>query len=70
MEEMRNVHKSFVVKPGEKRPLGQPRSRRKGDIKMDLLEIGLDGVDWTHMVQDRKWSLVNIPSTKGGELLD
>jgi hypothetical protein len=29
---------------------------------MDLKEIGCDGVDWIHMVQDRdqQWALVNM----------
>jgi hypothetical protein len=33
-----------------KRPLGRPRRRWVDDIKMDLTEIGWDGVDWTGMV--------------------
>jgi hypothetical protein len=36
----------LVVKPEGKRPLGRPRHRREDDIKMDLGEIGLEGVDW------------------------
>jgi hypothetical protein len=35
-----------VGKPGRKRPLGRPRRRWIDNIKMDLLEIGLNVVDW------------------------
>jgi hypothetical protein len=34
-----------VAKPGEK-PLGRPRRTCVDNIKMDLREIGLDGIDW------------------------
>jgi hypothetical protein len=44
-----------------KRPLGRPRRRWVGNIKMDLREIGWGGVDWMDMAQDRdQWrALVN-----------
>jgi hypothetical protein len=45
MEEKRNVYRLLVGKPEGKRPLGRPRRRWMDNIKMDLLEIGLDGVD-------------------------
>jgi hypothetical protein len=50
-----------VGKPEGKRPLGRPRHRWVDNIKMDLLEIGWCGVDWTGLAQDRdKWrTLVN-----------
>jgi hypothetical protein len=34
----------------------------KDDIEMDLKEIGCEGMDWIHVVQDRDqwWTLVNI----------
>jgi hypothetical protein len=37
----------------QKRPLGRPRRRWVDNIKMDLREIGYDGVDWIDMAQDR-----------------
>jgi hypothetical protein len=37
----------------EKRPLGRPRRRWVGSIKMDLRETGWDGVDWIDMAQHR-----------------
>jgi hypothetical protein len=36
----------IVVKPEGKRPLGRPRSRWVNNIKIDLREIGWDGMDW------------------------
>jgi hypothetical protein len=40
-----------------KRPLGRLRLRWVDSIKMDLREIGWDGVDWIDMSQDRdQWS--------------
>jgi hypothetical protein len=53
MGEKRNACKILVGKPKRKRPLGRPRRRWVENIKMDLREIGLAGVDWTHMGQDR-----------------
>jgi hypothetical protein len=32
--------------PEGKRPLGRPRRRWVDNIKMDLREIGWDGMDW------------------------
>jgi hypothetical protein len=48
-------------KPEGKRPLGRPRRRWLDNIKMDLREIGRNGVDWMDMAQDRdQWrALVN-----------
>jgi hypothetical protein len=34
----------LVGKPEGKRPLGRPRRRWMNDIKMDLREIGWDGI--------------------------
>jgi hypothetical protein len=34
-------------------PLGRPRRRWVDNIKMDLREIGWDGVDWIELAQDR-----------------
>jgi hypothetical protein len=46
----------LVGKPEGKRPFGKPRRRWMGNIKMDLIEIGWDGVDWIDMAQDRDQS--------------
>jgi hypothetical protein len=56
MGEKRNVYRLFVGKPKGKRPLGRPRRRFMDNIKMDLLEIGLNVVDWIGLAQDRyRW---------------
>jgi hypothetical protein len=39
-----------------KRPLGRPRRRWVGNIKMDLGEVGWDGRNWIDLAQDRdRW---------------
>jgi hypothetical protein len=53
MEEMRNAYKILVGKPKGKRPLGRPRYRLEDNIKIDLRKIGLEGVGWIHLDQDR-----------------
>jgi hypothetical protein len=44
-----------------KRPLGRPRRRWMDNIKKDLLEIGMNVVDWIGLAQDKyRWrALVN-----------
>jgi len=50
-----------VGKPKGKRPLGRPRRRWVGDIRMDLQEMGYGyvdwiGFDWIGLAQDRdRW---------------
>jgi hypothetical protein len=55
MGEERKVYKVLVGKPEGKRPLGRPRCRWEDGIRMDLREIGLGGVDWIRLAQDRDW---------------
>jgi hypothetical protein len=43
----------MVRKPEGKRPLGIFRCRWKHNVRMDLREIGWEGVDWMHLDQDR-----------------
>jgi hypothetical protein len=59
--ETRNAYKLLVGKPEGKRPLGRPRRRWADNIKMDLGEIGWDGMEWIDLAQDRdQWlALVN-----------
>jgi hypothetical protein len=61
MGDKRNVYSLLVGKPERKRPLGRPRRRWIDNIKMDLLEVGLNVVDWIGLTQDRYWwrALVN-----------
>jgi hypothetical protein len=55
------VYRLLVGKPEGKRPLGRPRCRWIDNIMMELLEIGLNVVDWICLAQDRyRWRpLVN-----------
>jgi hypothetical protein len=61
MGEKRNVYRLLVGKLEGKRPLGRPRRRWINNIKMDLLEIGVNVVGWNGLAQDRyRWrALVN-----------
>ena len=62
MEEGRGVQKILVGKPEGKRPLGRPRRRWDGNIKMDLQEVGRDCGDWMGLAQDRDrwWAFVSM----------
>jgi hypothetical protein len=54
--EKRTAYRILVGKPEGKRPLGRPRRRWLDNIKMDLREIGWDGMDWIDLAQDRdRW---------------
>jgi hypothetical protein len=56
MGEKRNVYRLLVGKAEGKRLLGRPRRRWIDNIKMDLLEIGVNVVDWIGLAQDRyRW---------------
>jgi hypothetical protein len=62
MGEERGVYRVLVGKPKGKRPLGRPWRRWKDNIKMDLQEVGCEGMDWIELAQDRdRWqALVNV----------
>jgi hypothetical protein len=61
MGEKTNAYRILVGKPEGKRLLGTPRRRWVDNIKMDLREIGWNGMDWIDLAQDRdQWrALVN-----------
>ena len=48
-------------KPEGNRQLGRPRRRCEDTIKMDLQELGCEGMDWIELDHDRdRWrALVN-----------
>jgi hypothetical protein len=46
-------YRILVGKPEGKRPVGRPRRKWVDDIKMNLREIGWDGMDWIELAQDR-----------------
>jgi hypothetical protein len=55
------AYRLLVGKPERKMPLVRPRRRWVDNIMMDLGEIGLGGVDWIGLAQDRdkRKALVN-----------
>jgi hypothetical protein len=59
MGEERNVYKVLVGKPKGRRPLGRPRHRWEDGVRMDIREIGVGGVNWIRLAQDRdRWRAV------------
>jgi hypothetical protein len=50
MGEKRNAYRILVGKPEGRRPLGSTSRRWADSIKMDLREIGWDGVVWTGLI--------------------
>jgi len=61
MGESGSVYRVLVGKPERKKPYGRPRYRWEDNIKMDLQEMGCEGMDWINVAQDRdRWqALVN-----------
>ena len=61
VRQRRDVYWVLVRKPEGKRPLGRHRRRWGDNIKMDLQEVGFEGMDWIELAQDRdRWrALVN-----------
>jgi len=60
--EKRDAYRVLVRKPEGKRPLVRPRPRWEDIIKMDLQEVGWEGMDWIDLAvdKDRRWALVNV----------
>ena len=73
MGEGRGVHRVLVGKPEGKRPLGRPRRRWKGNIKMNLREVGGGCGDWMELAQDTdRWRAlvstvrnIRVPKLRG-----
>jgi hypothetical protein len=53
MGKKRNSYRFSVGKSEGKGPLGKARRKWVDNIKMDLIEIGWNGVDWIDLAQDR-----------------
>jgi hypothetical protein len=52
----RAILNAFEISAGKsewKRFLGMPRCRWQDNIRMDLMEIGCDNVDWMRLTEDR-----------------
>jgi hypothetical protein len=61
MRGKRNAYRMLMGKPEGKRPLGNSKRRWVDNIKMDLREIGWNGMDLIDLAQDSdQWrALVN-----------
>jgi hypothetical protein len=64
----RSAYRILVGKPEGKRPLRTPRHRWVDNIKIDLREIGWDGMDWIDLAQDREQG--TLGSIKCWEVLE
>jgi hypothetical protein len=51
--EKRNAYRILVGKPERKGPLRRPRRRWVDNNKINLREIGWDGMDWLDLALDR-----------------
>ena len=50
------MYRVLVGKPEGRRPLGRPRRRWVGNIRVDLQEVGCGYIDWIGLAQDRdRW---------------
>jgi len=59
MGEGKGVFRVSLGEPEGKRPVGRPRRRWEGNIKMDLQEVGCGGMDWIELAQDReRWRVL------------
>jgi hypothetical protein len=46
------LYRVLVGKPEGKIPLGRPRLRWEDNIRIDLQEVGCEGVDWIEPAED------------------
>ena len=50
------MYRVLVQKREVRRPLGRPRRRWEDNFKMDLQEVGCEGMDWIGLARDRdRW---------------
>jgi hypothetical protein len=50
---MKYAYKFLVDEPEGNRLLCRLRHRKENNIKVDLMEVGCEGVDWIQLAQDR-----------------
>jgi hypothetical protein len=55
MEEGRIALIILTGKPTGKRPLGRPRRRWEDNIRIDLVDIGINAGNWVDSAQDRDY---------------
>jgi hypothetical protein len=53
MGNTRNAYRMLARNPEGKRSPGRPRCKWMDNIKIDLREIGWDGMDWIDLAQKR-----------------
>ena len=54
--EKSRVYRVLVGQPEGKGPLGRPRHRWEGNIRLDLQQVVCWGMDWMELAQDRdRW---------------
>jgi hypothetical protein len=60
MGERRGAYNALVGKPEGRKALERPRRRWEDNIKMDLREVGWEGMDWINLATDRDrwWDVV------------
>jgi hypothetical protein len=51
MEEKKNAYNILIGKPEGKRLLRKPKCKLEDNIKMELIEIGWEVVNWTYLAQ-------------------
>jgi hypothetical protein len=61
MGQRRGLHRVLMEKHKGKKTHGRSRHKWDDNIKMDLQEVGCEGMDWIELAQDRNrwWALVN-----------
>jgi hypothetical protein len=61
MGEKRGAYGILVGRPEGRRPLGRPRRRLEDNIKMAFQEVGLVGMNWIELAQNRdRWSVLVV----------
>jgi hypothetical protein len=62
MEQMRNAYNILVGRLKRKKSCARPRCRWEDNIRMDVGDIGWEGVDWFRLAQDRDcwWTLTSM----------
>jgi len=53
MGKVRGVYRVLMGKLEGQRSLRRPRHRWDNNIKMDVQEVGCEGMDWIDLAQDR-----------------